>query len=751
MNHIEISHNPFIVETQFVINGQAPAEGCKLSSYKESRLQVWIENLFDELSSLFNGDTDFKVTFRGVESDYLDVVEAATVAEDKGMTVNVEYEGVQPVETRLDQIHQLMNEAQEHPKFGAYLRENDEVRKSFEDSFNRDFDVYVVATMSAGKSTLINAMLGYDLLPARNEATTATIARISDNDKMNGRFSAKRIGENEKVADTTDEATLETIEKWNSLEDTQRIDIEGNILAIKERDSVRLVLTDTPGPNNSQNGDHERTTMGFIQDSRRNPLILYVLNGSQLATKDDCNLLRLVAETMRKGGKQSKDRFIFVVNKIDAFDPEKGEDLPSVLLRVQKYLAANGIQNPLIYPVSADLTRLIRKSSDQHTRKERNDYKGMADLFSEDPSMNLLQYMPITSRVRCALEGKKYSPLLLSSGLPAVEAMIDEYIDKYNLPHRVKRSYDALRKAIEVGLNEVHLIEQLDQDERALTRINEEIQALQKNREKGFDTTAYQDKIEREGKALPEVALQNLMRLESDNYTLFKGLEGEFQGAVKVEDANKKAEEAEANLRFHFNSLINEYEATFIKSQEAISQDLKAEYQLYVQSLFQDSEHLELPILEGIRQSVKNIPFNLAAQPQDIKSRKIVIHSREVSTSRWFKPWTWGDTTTEPVYGDEEYIDLADLWMTRGAKVKDEFEQLTKSARDKINKGKDTLIAQYLAFLSREFDDKFTELLGSIKDKLTNQKDRELALQEARQLLEWMNAFKRKLDKTLAV
>lgn len=63
--------------------------------------------------------------------------------------------------------------------------------------------------------------------------------------------------------------------------------------------------------------------MGFIQDSRRNPLILYVLNASQLSIDDDRNLLELVGQAMRKGGKQSKDRFIFVVNKMDVFDPER--------------------------------------------------------------------------------------------------------------------------------------------------------------------------------------------------------------------------------------------------------------------------------------------------------------------------------------------------------------------------------------------------------------------------------------------
>ena len=124
---------------------------------------------------------------------------------------------------------------------------------------------------------------------------------------------------------------------------------------------MRLVLTDTPGPNNSQDENHERVTMGFIQDSLRNPLILYVLNASQLSIDDDRNLLELVGQAMRKGGKQSKDRFIFVVNKMDVFDPEKGEDPKEILERVKKYLMSNGIQNPLVYPVSANLTRLIRK------------------------------------------------------------------------------------------------------------------------------------------------------------------------------------------------------------------------------------------------------------------------------------------------------------------------------------------------------------------------------------------------------
>jgi predicted GTPase len=750
MHHIEITHNPFIVETQFTINGYPPAEGCRLTSYRQSRLQSWIEKLFGELDALFNGDSNFHVTFKGVESDYLDVQEAAEIAISGGMQVTVEWIQTKPTETRLVQMRKLMKEALKNPTFHAYISQDAELQASIDEAFDADFDVYVVATMSSGKSTLINAMLGCDLLPAANEATTATITRIAD-DKSNASFRGTRIDKDGQEVDFVDGIDLKTVEEWNKLADTLQIDIEGNIQAIQQRDNVRLVLTDTPGPNNSQDEEHERVTMSFVQDSRRNPLILYVLNATQLSTNDDRNLLRLVARAMDKGGKQGKDRFIFVINKMDVFDPERGEDLPSVLARVREYLEDNGIQNPLLYPVSANLTRLIRKPSDLHSRKERGDYRAMADLFSEEPSMNLLQYMPITSRVRRALEEKAYSPLMLSSGLPAVEAMIDEYIDKYNLPHRLKRVYDALSSAIEVGLNESSLTAQLEQGENELKRINEELKVLQARRQNGFDVEAYKDKIAREGKVLPESTEQALTALQKVNDDFLKKTAGAFSGSAKPDAAERAMNEAEQNVRFYFKSLVNNYETVFEESQETIRNDLKAEYQQYVMDLFDGCEDLELPILEGIRKSVADISLNLAVEKKDIKTRQVVVGQRVVKTSKWYKPWTWGDKETVNVYEDESYVDLAELWAERQTRVRTEFSKLVKSARKRIETGKDTLIEQYLEFMEQEFDEKFDALLSSIEEKLTDKKAREQALKEAKATHAWITAFKSKLDDTLAV
>lgn len=346
---------------------------------------MWIEKLFDELSQLFNGDNNFDVTFRGVESDYLDVVEAAKVATGKGMQVTLQFIEADPAEERLTRIRELMEEAKLHPEFEHFIRDNADVSQSFEEAFNKDFDVYVVATMSSGKSTLINAMLGQDLLPAANEATTATIARITDNASMGQRFAAQRVTNDHRVAENSDDVSLEVLQAWNSLPDTMRIDIEGKIHAIQDRDSVRLVLTDTPGPNSSQDEKHQLKTMSFIQDSQRNPLILCVLNASQLGTNDDKNLLGLVAETMRKGGKQSKDRFIFVINKMDVFDPEKGEDLPSVLARVKNYLVENGIFKTCEPPSAFEQRLVILALSKISQRRARPETGQMAQNTPDVP------------------------------------------------------------------------------------------------------------------------------------------------------------------------------------------------------------------------------------------------------------------------------------------------------------------------------------------------------------------------------
>ena len=48
------------------------------------------------------------------------------------------------------------------------------------------FKVCVVATMSSGKSTFINSIIGEEIMPEKNEACTARTMAVLDNDILNG-------------------------------------------------------------------------------------------------------------------------------------------------------------------------------------------------------------------------------------------------------------------------------------------------------------------------------------------------------------------------------------------------------------------------------------------------------------------------------------------------------------------------------------------------------------------------------------
>lgn len=752
MNNIYLEHNPFTVESTFLINGVEPASGCKLSSYKEARLQLWVESLFAELQALLNGETHLDVVFKGVESDFMDVQDAATKARESGMEINLNWHPVRATEDRLDEINALMEEAKLNPQFNDYIVNNEQVRNDFREAFNNDFNVYVVATMSSGKSTLINAMLGQDLLPAANEATTATIAQIIDDKTTGENFAARRFsssGEEESLP----EINADTLKEWNQLTDTQEIELRGNIVAMQPRDHVRLVLTDTPGPNNSQDADHELKTMGFIKDSKRNPLILYVLNGTQLGTNDDKNLLSLVAETMQKGGKQSKDRFIFVVNKMDAFDPENGENVGAALERVKAYLESNGIQNPQVYPVSAHLTRLLRKHPDSLTRKERGDVNTLTDLFLEEPTMNFPEYMPLTSRVRRSLEERSFTNVLKHSGLPAVEVMIDEYIDKYNVPTRLNRAYAALHRAISLGMKETQLAEQLKKDEKELAMINDEINLLQQRRKKGLDTEAYKERVRREGKGLPGFIGEIFNKEDKKFRGLIRELANDIsaQGEVDIGRAKIELDNAERKLSFAYKDLITNFESAFVDGQQHIKDELQKEYLEFIAEIFEEVRMLSLPMLQGLKESMQDISLNLSITERDVKTKEERYNYREVSDSKWYNPFSYFRTRT--VYDSRtiEYVDMNETWKEKRTLIESEFDDFKVSALKKFESDKDKLVKNYLDFIEREFNEKFEELIAALQNQLNNKDLREKTISEAREQQRWIIDFKAKLDNTLAI
>jgi GTPase Era involved in 16S rRNA processing len=158
-------------------------------------------------------------------------------------------------------IQEVFDEIQNGP-FNE-LRQPD-VIKAFDLAKSKDFEVNVVATMSAGKSTLINSLLRQKLMPAKQEACTATITKIKDNDA--DCFMAKVYDKDGTLIQTHAELTYETMEQLNANPSVSRIQVEGNIPFVTA-DDVSLVLVDTPGPNNSRDPEHKAATYRMFKAS----------------------------------------------------------------------------------------------------------------------------------------------------------------------------------------------------------------------------------------------------------------------------------------------------------------------------------------------------------------------------------------------------------------------------------------------------------------------------------------------------
>lgn len=217
-------------------------------------------------------------------------------------------------------------------------------------------NVIVAATMSAGKTSLINALLGTDLLWSANEAATATITRIhhANRDEKNIRgISFTWEGECHQIAEDVDNQLLYA---WNASPEVKHVELSGCLKAFS-KSRILPVIYDTPGANNSQDSSHAQLLKEALEECD-DGIIVYVLNATQPATRDDAHLLSDIKQHLdAKPGKQ----VIFVLNKVDELDEEKGETTALAVQAASRYLEQNGFSAPVIIPAMMQCALVARK------------------------------------------------------------------------------------------------------------------------------------------------------------------------------------------------------------------------------------------------------------------------------------------------------------------------------------------------------------------------------------------------------
>lgn len=217
-----------------------------------------------------------------------------------------------------------------------------------------EFSIAVVGPVSAGKSTLLNALLGRQLLSAGNEATTASHIRVRHRPRssrdITGAFNAAG-----NLVDLQRGIGAEMLRALNARPDVTRIHVAGDLGHVAGL-RQRVDLHDLPGINNSNDSSHRSIAFNTLASVRWS-VLLVVLDATALATTDEESLLESVQKVVEL---YPERQVIFALNKVDQLDADCDSPLPVIVNATRARLQRMGFASPWVMPIMARTAMVAR-------------------------------------------------------------------------------------------------------------------------------------------------------------------------------------------------------------------------------------------------------------------------------------------------------------------------------------------------------------------------------------------------------
>lgn len=502
MVEIYIEYNPFTLEFIIKQDGKDFYKDSKIHQYKEYRLQNWVDKLIPAILEVT--ESKFNLVFKGTILDYEDIKDEALKFNEKENKeiVTLSYIDIRTVNDRLKELKELFNYMQDTTPFEE-LKTEDVIRKFYK-AINKELEIVSIATISAGKSTLINSLLGKKLLPIKESSCTSTIIKIKDVKGSENIPVCFKDNDNN-IIETIDNADYIIMEKFNSDSRVSYIDVEADIQFIETND-MNVVLLDTPGPDNARNQEHKEKTFSVIKE--KEPLIIYIFNASDYRSDSDDLLLKTVSEVMKENGKQFQDRFIFVFNQTDLLDIENRDSIGGTYHDIIRYLKDKyNINNPNLYLISAKNAMAIRlmkydnKHFDEDLESSIDKYDRLTKAFedfhlsSKYCSLNISGKEKIKNMLENAEDN--LDKVLIHTGVPALEIGINNYLEKYSMPERIKKAVDTFKGYIEEKKIVNNIAIELSNNKKELEIFREKIIYVEEQIEAGKKGVDFKEKIKK--------------------------------------------------------------------------------------------------------------------------------------------------------------------------------------------------------------------------------------------------------------
>ena len=380
-----------------------------------------------------------------------------------------------------------------HPIIQSIVKDDPEITKGLakvSDALSDIIPICIFGNYSAGKSTFINSLIGYEILPSGGDPVTSKIYEISRSsqiDRAQVSFSYKddeyellftpkecRVMVGDKSVDLLQEVfdkieqcedpdmfrmVYETVEIINSFERRDKtVTVIGNVIKIEVpfsengrigQSQNHFVIFDTPGSNSNTNMDHEKVLSKSLEGFS-NGIPIWVSGYDSIDSVDNAQL----CEKLYKIDALDKRFTMIVINKADSVElPKNGFGEKDIAIMME-YESVEKMYSSGIYFVSS-VMGLGAKNLDGIVSEYLLDVYDEKEKKFSDPNARaykkLYEYkiMPEQMKKKAVEYSEACENLIYSnSGLYCIEMEMDQFASKHSAYNKCQMVYMFLKSII---------------------------------------------------------------------------------------------------------------------------------------------------------------------------------------------------------------------------------------------------------------------------------------------------------------